>query len=92
MELRLQACDTVIFLDYPPEICLEGVRQRRGKPRADMPWVEYEEDTEFMEFIKAYNTQSRPAVMELLAKYSDKDIYIFKTRDAAEEFLAKYKG
>ena len=92
MELRLQACDTVIFLDYPPEICLEGVRQRRGKPRSDMPWVEYEEDTEFMEFIKAYNTQSRPAVMELLAKYSDKDIYIFKTRDAAEEFLAKYKG
>ena len=40
MELRLQACDTVIFLDYPPEICLEGVRQRRGKPRSDIPLVE----------------------------------------------------
>ena len=87
MELRLQACDTVIFLDYPPEICLEGVRQRRGKPRADMPWVEYEEDTEFMEFIKSYNAQSRPIVIELLEKYADKDIYIFKTRDEADAFL-----
>ena len=66
MELRLQSCDTVIFLDYPPEVCLDGVKQRRGKPRADMPWVEYEEDTEFTEFIKSYNAQSRPIVIELL--------------------------
>ena len=87
MELRLQACDTVIFLDYPPEVCLDGVKQRRGKPRADMPWVEYEEDTEFTEFIKSYNAQSRPIVIELLEKYADKDIYIFKTRDEADAFL-----
>ena len=31
MELRLNACDTVFFLDYPLEICLEGVRSRIGK-------------------------------------------------------------
>ena len=29
MELRLQACDTVIFLDYPTQVCLDGVRKGR---------------------------------------------------------------
>ena len=32
MELRMVACDTVIFLDYPLDICLDGIRERRGKP------------------------------------------------------------
>ncbi len=90
IELRLQACDTVIFLDYPLEICLDGIRERRGKVRSDMPWVENEdeEDTEFIEFIKGYNSQSRPEIIELLDKYSYKNIYIFKSRDEADEFLA----
>lgn len=89
MELRLQACDTVIFLDYPLEVCLQGIRDRRGKMRTDMPWIEKEdeEDSEFFEFIRNYNSQSRPEVMELLSRYPDKDIYIFKNRNEAEEFL-----
>lgn len=37
MEMRIQACDTVIFLDYPLEVCLEGIKTRRGKARTDMP-------------------------------------------------------
>nr|MBP3599254.1 deoxynucleoside kinase [Eubacterium sp.] len=89
MELRLQACDTVIFLDYPLEVCLNGIRERRGKERTDMPWIENEdeEDAEFIEFIKNYNAQSKPQVMELLDQYSYKDIYIFKNRNEAHEFL-----
>lgn len=89
IELRLKECDTVIFLDYPLEVCLEGIKERRGKERADMPWVEAEdeEDTEFIEFIKNYNSQSRPQVMELLDKYFYKKIIIFRNRDEADEFL-----
>lgn len=89
IELRLQACDTVVFLDYPLNICLDGIKERRGKVRPDMPWIENknEEDTEFIAFIKNYNCQSRPQVMELLEKYTHKDIYIFKTRNEADEFL-----
>ena len=89
IELRLQSCDTVIFLDYPVEVCLSGIRERRGKPRTDMPWIEREneEDTEFIEFIKNYNSQSKPKIMALLEKYSCKDIYIFKSRNEADEFL-----
>ncbi len=90
MELRMQACDTVIFLDYPLDVCLNGIKERKGKPRGDMPWIESDEDdAEFIEFIKNYNSQSRPKVTELLKRYSHKDIYIFSNRIQAEEFLNK---
>ena len=87
MELRMNACDTIVFLDYPTEVCLSGVKDRQGKARSDMPWVETEVDEEFVEFIKNYNMQNRPKVMELLEKYSDKSIYVFSDRDEAGEFL-----
>ena len=87
MELRMQECDTVIFLDYPTEVCLEGVRARRGKERPDMPWIETEEDPEFMDFIRDYKNRSRPLVLELIKKYSNKKVIVFKNRSEAEDFL-----
>lgn len=88
MELRLSVCDTVIFLDYDLEVCLSGIKERQGKARPDMPWVETEDDKEFIEFIRNYNTQSRPKVIELLNnKYNNKNIYIFKCRDEAQHFI-----
>ena len=87
LEWRIAACDTVIFLDYPLAICLDGVKQRWGKPRSDMPWIETEEDAEFIEFIKGYNEEQRPKVLDLLKKYGDKNIMIFTSREQASEFL-----
>ena len=87
MELRMSACDTVIFLDYPLDVCLDGIKERRGKPRNDMPWIETEEDAEFIEFIKSYNEQQKPKVLELLEKYSDKNIVILRSREQADAFL-----
>ena len=87
MELRMAACDTVIFLDYPLDVCLDGIKERRGKPRSDMPWIETEEDAEFIEFIKSYDEQQKPKVLELLEKYSDKNIVNFKSREEADAFL-----
>ena len=87
MEMRLAACDTVFFLDYSLEVCLAGIDARRGKSRPDMPWVETEGDEEFIAFIKNYSTDSRPKVLELLGRYSDKNIVIFKTRAEADTFL-----
>ena len=89
LEIRMEACDTVIFLDYPVEVCIAGVEERRGKPRPDMPWVETEPDLEFIEFIKKYNEESRPKVIELLEKYKEKNIIIFKSRAEADEFLRR---
>ena len=87
LEIRMEACDTVIFLDYPVEVCISGVEERRGKPRPDMPWVEVEPDLEFIEFIKKYNEESRPKVIDLLEQYNEKNIIIFKSRAEADEYL-----
>jgi adenylate kinase family enzyme len=87
MELRIQKCDTIIFLDYPLEVCLNGVKERKGKPRSDIPWIETEEDLEFIEYIKNFNTNRKPQILELLNKYSHKNIYIFKNRIEADLYL-----
>lgn len=87
MEMRMAECDTVFFLDYPLEVCINGVRERKGKTRSDMPWIETEDDEEFLEFIKNYNTQSRPKVFELLEKYKEKNIVIFKNREEADDYI-----
>ena len=89
MEKRMQRCDTVFFLDYPLDVCLSGVNARQGMKRPDMPWTEAEgeEDAEFLNFIKSYISESRPAVLDLLSKNRDKEIHIFTSRRLADAFL-----
>ena len=90
MEMRMEKCDTVIFLDFPLDTCLKGIAERRGKPRSDMPWTESEEsDREFIEFVKNYNLQMRPQVIELVNKYSYKNILIFNNRNDVNSFLCQ---
>ncbi|MBQ6948221.1 MAG: adenylate kinase [Firmicutes bacterium] len=91
MEMRMQACDTVIFLDYPPELCLAGAQERKGKVRPDLPWVESNDldDSEFMKYIRKFHELNRPTILSLLEKYSDKEIIIFHSREDAEIFLQK---
>ena len=93
MALRVAACDTVIFLDYPTELCLDGIRRRRGKARADMPWIETEEDAEFVEFIKHFREQERPRIMELLGRHANKTVVVLENREQAascNHWLEKY--
>ena len=88
MAQRMAACDTVIFLDYPVEICLDGIRQRRGKPRSDIPWVEWSEDEEFTAFVKSFPTQGREEILKLLTRYPEKKQIVLKSRGEADAFLA----
>lgn len=87
MELRFAACDTVFFLDYDTQVCLDGIRMRHGKASPDMPWVELTEDTEFLDFVRKYREESRPKVLSLIEKYSDKNVIVFKTREESDFFL-----
>ena len=87
LEWRISACDLLIFLDYPAEVCLEGVRARRGQKRSDMPWVEDGDDEEFLEFIRAFETESRPRILELIGGYPDKAVVVFRTREEADRYL-----
>lgn len=91
MKLRLEACDTVIFLDYPLDVCLDGIKERFGNPRCDMPWIETELDTEFIEFVKDFDKDQRPNIIKLLDEYKDKNIIAFTSRKQADEFLREGK-
>ena len=90
MELRMQACDTVFFLDLSTEVCLEGIKERRGKPRSDIAWRNTleDDDEEFVAFIKSYSVEHRPHVLRLLEKYPNKNIIIFKSRKEADDYIA----
>ena len=90
MEQRIAASDTVFFLDYPPEVCMEGILSRRGTVRPDIPWVESPDDVdeEFVSFVKNFETETRPIVLELLRKYSDRTIITFRSRQEAAEYLS----
>lgn len=90
MELRVAACDTVFFLDYPLPVCLAGLRERKGRPRADAAFYfpSDEKNDAFYEFVANYNVESRPRVLALLAHYPDKNVIIFHSRDEAHAYLA----
>ena len=88
LEMRLHACDTVFFLDYPLEVCLQGVESRIGRQREDMPWVETEFDQEFRQWILDFPREQRPEICRLLEKYREgRSIHIFHERADADRFL-----
>ena len=88
VEMRLKACDTVFLFDLPAELCLQGVRERIGKKRVDMPWVETELDSEFRQFIVDFPSDTLPYIYELIEKYkNEKDVVIFKSREEADLYI-----
>ena len=46
LEYRVKYADTIIFLDFPLDECIEGIRARTNKPRSDIPWIQTEVDAE----------------------------------------------
>lgn len=87
LRLRLEACDTVFFLDYPLEVCLEGVKSRIGKEREDMPWQETEFDEEFRQYIIDFPKDQLPEMYQILEEYAGKrDVITFRSREEAEEY------
>ena len=91
-EARIKAADTVIFLDYDPKICIEGIIERVGKKRSDIPWVEQEVDEELIKLVNEYDKNNKPVLGKLFQKYSDKRIIIFHERLDAEKWLSSLGG
>ena len=88
IEMRLQQCDTVFLFDLPTDVCLQGAKERLGKGRYDLPWIEKESDPEFEGFIKEYAEKSLPKIYSLIEKYkAEKDIVIFKSREDADDYI-----
>jgi len=87
-EVRLRAADTVVFLDYPEDVCMDGIQRRIGEERPDMPWTETALDPELVALVQNYRRDSRPQVLALLRKYSGKQAIIFTSREDADRFLS----
>lgn len=73
----------------PTEVCLDGAKSRIGTEREDLPWIETEEtfESEFKQWIVEFSNKSLPEIYNLLEKYNDKKIVIFKSRLEANLYL-----
>ena len=87
-EVRFSFCDTVVFLDYSEEDCMNGITARIGINRPDIPWTEDQLDPELVEQVMNYHRDNRPEVYRLIEKYPDKQVLIFRTRAETEEWLS----
>jgi len=92
LEMRLDKCDTVIYLDYPRLVCLKNwigrVIKNWGHARADMAegcseWF----DPEMAKWIWNFNKMNRKRYYELLKNLEGKQICILKSRRQTERFL-----
>ena len=85
---RLAACDTVFFLDYPTEVCLDAIRGRVGQLREDLPWVEETLDPEFYEWVSNFARDERPLILDALARCAGSpEVITFHSRAEADAWL-----
>ena len=71
---------------------MDGIIERIGKERSDIPWTENTLDPELVELVKDYHSNNRPTLLNLFRKYPEKQIIIFHTREEADEWLTKQKS
>jgi adenylate kinase family enzyme len=95
INIRLQAADTIIWLDMPTSICLFRAIVRmiryRGQVRSDMGSGCPERiDLEFVRFIWRFSRQERPRIACLLDAAHDrgKNIVRLKTAMQVNQYLA----
>ena len=93
LAMRLEECDTVIFLDVPRLICLWRVLKRvvlyKGKRRPDMAEGCPEQfNWEFVRWVWSYPKRSRPRIIKLLEKsVRQKQIIWLRSRAEVKRFL-----
>lgn len=92
MQMRLESCDTVIYLDFCRVTCIMGWLKRVianwGKARIDMaPGCKEWFDPEFLKWLWTFNSKYRKKYRSMLEDLHDKRVYIFKNRRQVREFL-----
>ena len=92
MELRLEKCDTVIYLDFNRFQCIFGwlkrVMTNWGTARPDMaPGCNEWFDPEFAKWLWNFNKKNRSRYHSMLAKTEGIRVYILKNRREVYHFL-----
>jgi len=92
LPIRLQAADTVIFLDLPGWTCLWGIAQRRLRHRGGQhkDIGVYDRITwHFVRYILGYRRQMAPRVRKLMADHAgNAEVAVLRSRRAARDYLA----
>src|ERR1051325_535833 len=94
LDIRFQACDTVIFLDMPRALCLWRVLKRaimyRNKSRPDMAEGCPERlRLEFILWVWNYSSRTRPKIVRMLeSNAKGKRIVWLRSKSDVERFLA----
>ena len=94
LELRLDACDTVVFLDLPRALCVWRILKRRvtgrGGRRPDMAEGCREKlDLKFLKWVWDYPERTRPRVLAALERRAvSKQIVRLRSPAEVEQFLA----
>jgi adenylate kinase family enzyme len=95
LDLRLAACDTVVFLDLPRRITIPRVIRRwlryRSAARPDVaPGCPDRLTFEFLAWIWNYPRARRPQVLrKLRALPNDRAVHVLSSRKDVEAFLAR---
>ena len=94
MDMRAQAADTIIFLDYSTSRCLYGVFKRRimyhGRTRPDMNEGCPERlDWEFIKWVAQYRSKKAPGIIAILEefKHQGKEVYHLTNPRETEKFI-----
>ena len=92
IEMRLQRCDTIIYLDFDRWQCLQGVIHRvirnYGKNRPDMGGNCKERfDWDFMKYIWNFNEQNRIRNYTWIASAKHAKAIVLKNRKEVKRFL-----
>lgn len=93
LDIRLEACDAVVFLDLPRMLCLWRVVKRQvqhiGRVRSELPSGCPERfNWEFISWIWTYPTRRRASILQRLEKLKDrKRVVILRSSDEIEAFL-----
>jgi len=95
LDVRLAACDTVVFLDLPRALCVwralkRWVMYRKGR-RPDMAEGCREKfDPKFLHWVWTFPTRSRPGVIKRLDEFAaDKRVVRLRSDAEVERFLAQ---
>lgn len=95
LDVRLPACDTVIFLETPRVLCVFRILKRvafsYNKTRADMAEGCPEKfDWEFLKWVWDFKNRSKPKIERFLKEFeTEKTIIRLKSKREVENFLDK---
>jgi adenylate kinase family enzyme len=88
IEQRIQCAEIIIYLDFTTEQCMEGIKNRIGIKRDDMPWMEETLDEELLNYVVMFKDETKPRIEEFLEKYKDKKVIRFITREEMNVYLS----